>query len=334
MNRLGAIIVALLCLLCSREALAVEEKCSGPDECCPDKQVDELDHLVTVKVGIVMLGIANVSEKSGTWDGDFYLYESWPAVAGFTPRTEIVNEVARASTTFDDTELRSGTCVRSRRIHATLRSELNLRLFPFDTQKLTLKVSDNQFDSKQLVYGDAAQILGIDDAVRDMVSGWRITRDPDYKRAIVPFKWEEGAPAYDNATFSFSVARHVTFHLTRYFLPLLLILAVAFGAFWIDPEDLGSQMQIGVTCLLAAIALQFAEGGTLPEVSYLTLADRVYAVCYVGIAAAVLESIFVNSLARRGEKDKARRLDRVCRVLFPGLVVIALGVSVARVLAS
>jgi hypothetical protein len=332
MSRLVAVFAALLVFLCARGALAVEEKCSGPEECCPDKQVNHLDHLVSVKLGIVMLAIANVSEKSGTWDGDFYLYESWPATPGFTPRTEIVNEVARASTTFDDTELRTETCIRSRRIHATLRSELNLRLFPFDTQALTVKMSDNQFDEKALLYGDAPQIAGIDDTVRGMVSGWRVTREPAYARAVVPFKWEQGAPAYDNATFSFTVARHVTFHLTRYFLPLLLILAVAFGAFWIDPEDLGSQMQIGVTCLLAAIALQFAEGGTLPEVSYLTLADRVYAVCYVGIAAAVVESITVNSLARHGHKERAKRVDRICRVLFPSLVVVALVVSVLRVL--
>jgi hypothetical protein len=332
MSRLAAIFVTLTLLLCSRAALAVEEKCSGPDECCPDKQINHLDHTVTVKAGVVMLGIANVSEKAGTWDGDFYLYESWPATPGFTPRTEIANEVARASTTFDDTELRKETCVRSRRIHATLRSELNLRLFPFDTQSLTLKLSDNQFDSTQLLYADTPQIAGIDDSVRGMVSGWHITREAAYAHVVTPFKWEEGAPSYDNATFSFTVARHVTFHLTRYFLPLLLILAVAFGAFWIDPEDLGSQMQIGVTCLLAAIALQFAEGGTLPEVSYLTLADRMYAVCYVGIAVAVLESIVVNAVARRGDKEKARRIDRVCRVAFPALVLVGLTVSTVRAL--
>lgn len=124
--------------------------------------------------------------------------------------------------------------------------------------------------------------------------------------------------------------RHVTFHLTRYFLPFILIVVVSLLAFWIDPEDLASQLQIGVTCLLAAIALQFAEGGTLPEVSYLTLADRAYAVCYVAIAAAVIESISVNALVRRGEKDRAIRIDRLCRKLFPAIVVVALAVSTVR----
>ncbi len=331
MRRLLALAVAFFAvLLVTRTARAIEEKCSGPDACCPDKQVESLDHAVNVKTGVVLLGISNVTEKSGTWDADFYLYETWPPTPGFTPRTEVVNEVQRQSVSFDDTDLRDGTCIRSRRIHSTLRSEFNLRAFPFDKQTLTLRLSDNQFDSASVVYPNEPYVAGLDDAVRTMVSGWHVQGEPKYARTQSAFKWEPGAPKYDYAQFSVTVARHVSFHLTRYFLPLILIVVVAFAVFWIDPEDLGSQMQIGVTCLLAAVALQFAEGGTLPEVSYLTLADRAYAVFYVGIAAAVVESIGVNALVRRGHRERAVRVDRICRRLFPALTVLALVVSTAR----
>jgi hypothetical protein len=333
MARLLSVLCAIALLLSARAALAVEEKCSGPSECCPDKQVESLDHVVTVKEGIVLLAISNVSEKSGTWDADFYLYEQWPPTEGFTPRTEVVNEVVRTSVGFDDTDLRDGVCTRSRRIHSTLRSEFNLRTFPFDTQVLTLHLSDNEFDSKSVVYDEKPYILGLDDSVRSMVAGWHISGEPAFSRTRSAFKWEPGAPEYDYGHFTLSIKRHVTFHLTRYFLPLILIVVVALLAFWIDPEDLASQMQIGVTCLLAAIALQFAEGGTLPEVSYLTLADRCYAVCYVTIAAAVIESIAVNALVRKGRKDSALKLDRVCRKLFPATVILALAISTWRAFA-
>ena len=333
MGRLLSILCAVLIALTARSAFAVEEKCSGPVECCPDKQVESLDHVVTVKEGIVLLAISNVSEKSGTWDADFYLYEQWPPTDGFTPRTEVVNEVVRTSVGFDDTDLRDGICTRSRRIHATLRSEFNLHTFPFDTQTLTLHLSDNEFDSKSLIYAEKPYVLGLDDSVRSAVSGWQVSGEPIFTRSRSAFKWEPGAPEYDYGHFSVAIKRHVTFHLTRYFLPLILIVVVALLAFWIDPEDLASQMQIGVTCLLAAIALQFAEGGTLPEVSYLTLADRAYAVCYVTIAAAVIESIAVNALVRKGRKDSALKLDRLCRKLFPAAVVLSLALSTWRAFA-
>lgn len=330
MKTLAALLFGLLLLFVARSACALEEKCSGPEACCPEKLVEDLDHQVTVKPGVVLLGISNVSELTGTWDADFYLYEQWPPTPGFTPRTEVVNEVERKSVSFDDTDLRDGICTRSRRIHSTLRSPFNLRSFPFDAQKLTLVLSDNEFADTSVMYATQPYVLGLDDSVRSMISGWYVSGEPTFVRTATAFKWEPGAPTYDYGTFSVTVKRQVTFHLTRYFLPLILIVVVAFSAFWIDPEDLGSQMQIGVTCLLAAIALQFAEGGTLPQVSYLTLADRLYAVCYVAIAAAIVESITVNALFRRKSKEVAMRVDRLCRWIFPAVLVLLLALATVR----
>ena len=66
------------------------------------------------------MGLANVNERSGTWDADYYLSEEWVPTSGFTPQTEIVNELARISTQYDITLLRDEKCIRSRRIRSTL----------------------------------------------------------------------------------------------------------------------------------------------------------------------------------------------------------------------
>ena len=81
------------------------------------------------------------------------------------------------------------------------------------------------------------------------------------------FTGEEGRPLYDYATFSIPVERRTIFHIIKYFLPLFLIVVVGFAAFWIEPDDLNTQVSIGVTCLLAAIAFQFAESSSLPAVA-------------------------------------------------------------------
>jgi hypothetical protein len=327
MGRVLALLAFLSIVLCTSLAWADDDdaRCKGPEACCPASVApSSVGH---VRVGAVLLGLANVSDKSGTWEADFYLYETWTPSPGFTPATEIVNLVERKSTSFDETVLRDGKCERSRRIYAVLRSEFNLRRFPFDEQKLTLELSDDSMDLGQLVYDDAARPRALDRSLSTMVSGWRVVSDLGFERSPRKLEWADGTPTYDYATFSVAVRRHIAFHLTRYFLPLILIVVVAFTVFWIDSDDLGSQVGIGVTCLLAAIALQFAEGGTLPEVSYLTFADRVYACCYTGIAAAMIESVWVNALSRAGKKDQAMRLDRRCRVIFPVMLVVALLVS-------
>jgi hypothetical protein len=278
----------------------------------------------------VLVGLHNVNEKSGTWDADFYLSESWQATPGFVPETEVVNEISRQSEQFDDAELHGDRCVRSRRIHSTLRSSYNLRTFPFDHQKLTLEFSDAEFEQALLHYDERPSVADIDDEAKDQLSNWKIEGALGYKHAARVFHEDGEAPRYDYATFSLPVRRHIAYHLTKFFLPLFIIVAVAFTTLWIDPDDLNSKASVGVTCLLAAIAFQLAEAGTLPEVAYLTLADRVYAVCYTVLALSLMFAVYSNSLARKDRKSRALKLERIGRAAFPVCLLIALLVAVVR----
>jgi hypothetical protein len=304
--------------------------CDGPAECCSAIEAHVVRTPETVRLGVVLVGLYNVNEKSGTWDADFYLNESWIPTPGFTPETEIVNEVARQSEQFDDTELHDARCYRSRRIHSTLRSSYNLRAFPFDRQRLTLEFSDAEFDERLLGYEERPSVSALNDGAKDELSSWKIAGALGYSHQIRVFQEEGAAPHYDYATFSVPVKRHVTYHLTKFFLPLLVIVVVAFTLFWIHPEDLNSKAAIGVTSLLAAIAFQLAEAGTLPEVAYLTLADRVYALCYIMLAVSIMFAVYTNSLVRKNRKVAALRLDRICRMAFPVCLVFGLILAVVR----
>jgi hypothetical protein len=318
--RPGRLAVLVLALALGGGAAPAAE-CPGPAECCVDKVAEELDQTVVVSVGVVMVGLYNVNEKSGTWDGAYYLYEAWTPHEGFVPQTEIVNEVARLHEAEAGLWKQGDRCVRYRRIRSTLNSSFNLRLFPFDRQLLTVQLSDNWL-SGDMRYADRPFLQGVDDSVLGQLSQWDVGQQMSYQRESRLFKWEEGMwgderPFYDYATFGVTVRRHTTFHLTKFFLPLLIIVLVSITVFWVDPEDLPSQVGIGVTCLLAAIAFQLAQASTLPEVAYLTLADLVFALSYLTIALALVESLYSNVLARRGARDRALRMDRVCRVAFP-----------------
>jgi hypothetical protein len=269
-----------------------------------------------------------VSEKSSSWSADYYLYEQWLPAAGFTPQTEVVNEIERKAVQFDETELRDGRCVRTRRVHSTLRTDFDLRTFPFDEQDLVLELSDAEYGSKQARYAQDAT-AGLDDLALHQLAAWKIIPPLRYQHRARTFTYETGSPEYDYATFSIGVRRHVSYHLSKFFLPLLLLVIVSFAIFWVDPGDLASALQIGVTCLLAVVALQFAEASDLPDVSYLTLADRVYAASYVAITMATLQAVYTSSLVRAGDRIRAERVDRRCRIAFPvallgGLTLLAI----------
>jgi hypothetical protein len=306
-----------LILVTPIRALAETATCDGPEECCPKQLNLDLPHRTTAAVGIAFRGLYNVDEKMGTWEADYYLYESWPPTPGFFPQTEVVNELNRQSSQFDETLLRDGRCVRSRRIHSTLHTRYDLKRFPFDEQKLTLELADAEFDASDLSYERTPLHLELDADARDQLVAWKVDATPSWRLGQHAFSPRPGAPAYPLATVVISVRRQIGFYLTRFFLPLFLIVAVAMTVFWIHPEDLSSQVGIGVTCLLAVIAFQFAQASSLPAVAYLTFADRVYAVSYFAIALAMIESIWGNTLVRRGLQERADRLDRICRWAFP-----------------
>jgi hypothetical protein len=297
--------------------------CDGPPECCPRGVTDHLDHRVTVAVGVAFLGLYNVDDKLGTWEADYYLYEAWPPTPAFVPQTEVLNEVNRQSSQFDETALRGGRCVRSRRIHSTLHAAYNLHAFPFDRQRLVLELGDAEFDDHEVGYEPNPYVLGLDGAAREQLTSWTVEGPPDFQRGKHLFEWEHDSPDYDYARITLPVRRHIGFYLTRFFLPLMLIVMVAFTVFWIDPSDLSSQVGVGVTCLLAVIAFQFAVATNLPAVEYLTIADEVYAVCYFAITLALMESIYTSWLQRRGRGDEAERVDRISRALFPAAVVVS-----------
>ena len=52
----------------------------------------------------------------------------------------------------------------------------------------------------------------------------------------------------------------------RIILPLLLIVAMSWLVFWIDPELAGPQISIAVTSMLTLIAYRFMVGGMLPKI--------------------------------------------------------------------
>ena len=325
---------ALCVLLAGTDASALTKICDGPSACCPPVLADSLASSVAVKLGVVLVGLYNVNEKLGTWDADFYLNESWSPTAGFTPATEIVNEITHQSEQFDDTELRDGRCFRSRRVHSTVHNSYDLRTFPFDHQQLTLEFSDAEFAQDFAHYTPQPSVAALDQNAKGELSNWKVEGPLSYQRQSRVFVEDGAAPRYDYATFALPVRRHITFHLTRFFLPLFVIVAVAFTVFWIDPDDLNSKSAIGVTCLLAAIAFQFAEAGTLPEIAYLTLADRVYAICYAALAIALMFAVYGNSLMRKDRRADALRVDRIGRVAFPLGLILALSLAVARSIAA
>jgi hypothetical protein len=204
--RVRALSLAVLVVVTGARA-AHAAPCEGPPECCPVALAHTGAH-PTVTIGVVLVGVSNLAERAGTFDADFYLYEQWQPRPGFTPQTELTNEVDRHATEFDQAQLRDGACIRSRRIRTTLRAAYDLMTFPFDHQRLAIALSDDEFPASELTYAAAPYALGFADGARAALSSWRVDEELTYDHGARAFPFEHGEPSYDTAEVSFEVSRH------------------------------------------------------------------------------------------------------------------------------
>jgi hypothetical protein len=195
---------------------------------------------------------------------------------------------------------------------------LNLHDFPFDSQTFGM----------QIVFagsGGADEIVLIQDPklpsfVSDdySVADWKIVKHwTDSTPYAVPSG--ESVPAY---TLHFEAERLSNHYLVKVVAPLLMIVLLSWVVFWLNPAEGGSQLGVAVTSFLTVIAYHVALSSKLPEISYLTRLD-VFVFCgTILVFMAMIEVVITTGLAQRGKINVARWLDRVCRILFPVLLVL------------
>jgi hypothetical protein len=92
---------------------------------------------------------------------------------------------------------------------------------------------------------------------------------------------------------------------------------MSWGAFWISPEEISSQLTVSVTAILTLIALQFSVSQLVPPLSYLTYLDKFSAGANFFVFLAFLESIVTSYQAEAGRRQLSRRIDRFSRICFP-----------------
>ena len=321
---LGLVVV----LLVAPRAFASD--CVGPEECCITDAAKVTAPLPTrVRLGMRIRHIGTIDEQNGVYNAELTLLERWD-VGGLRPDPRPRNAGETFDIALDETRKDGDQCFREERYNGQFLTWFRLHRFPFDSQNLRVNLEDRVHTDAQIVYDTALWPNTISaDAYRE-IGGWRIA---DYPRVAFikhsTFAFPQTSPHPTLILVEIPIKRQYLFYVTRYFLPLFLIVALAYCLFWIKPDDLGSAASIGITCVLAIITFQITQADHLPRVPYLTIADLVYVVCYAATGLAVIATVREAYLASLGRTDEAVALDKRWRKLFPVLVVLAIGASSA-----
>ena len=105
------------------------------------------------------------------------------------------------------------------------------------------------------------------------------------------------------------------------------VVLMAFSAYFIPPANVAQQIAVGMTSVLTLIAYMLALSNSLPKISYLTIADKVFVGCALLVFLGLLKGISTIVLMKDGNTALIGRLDRLGRWLYPTCIAVILAVA-------
>lgn len=188
---------------------------------------------------------------------------------------------------------------------------LELSDFPFDQQVFEIRLAVVGF------YSDEVEIVV--DPESNISEEFSL---PDWD--VIDWKVEAGSnqifldkKPHDVVTFSFKADRRAGYFIGKVIIPLILIVAMSWVVFWIDPKASGTMISVAITAMLTLIAYRFAVGAHLPKVDYMTRLDLFILWSSIMVFASLIQVLITSHFANSDRLTLARNIDLWCRWLYP-----------------
>ncbi len=286
-----------------------------------------------VHVAALVIDVDEVDSVTQRFVANFYIETRWsdPALVHpgpdsisrdlddiWYPRIQIVNEQQLRPTFPQSAEIRpNGEVIYRQRYWGSLSQPLELHEFPFDSQRLSITLINVRYGAIEVnLVADESLILG--DSLQ--IPEWRVMGTGIDTREIQLGTARASRPGAD---IWIDIERELGFFLLKVILPLMLIVAMSWAVFWLDPTLSPARISIAVTTVLTLIAYRFAIGGMVPRLGFLTSLDYFVLVSTVLVFVNLAAVIYSTNHANGGALDKAQALNRRMRWLAPGLYLLA-----------
>ena len=296
-----------------------------------------------VRVAIRLIDIGDINEVAQEFTVDFFVLIRWqdPRLSAASrgssldectvrfsdiwhPFLDIINQ-REIDTHYDDlVEISAdGSVTYLQRFSGTLASPLDLHDFPFDRQTVSIQLASPAYGPDE-----------IDIIIDESLTSRRVGMPPDGWQIVdvtTELSTERFAAVNINVVrleHKVIVDRLPGYYVWNVFVPLILIVFMAWTVFWIDPGHFAPQIGVSTTAALTLIAFLLSTRQLLPRIEYLTRADVVVLGSAVLVFFALGEAVTTSNLAAHGRNGVARAIDRWSRVLYVIVFAVMLLVAV------
>jgi hypothetical protein len=284
-------------------------------------KIDSAEQSFTAEVAVVLRWKDPRLAHTGSGVVRYPLEQVWH------PRVSIVNETNSVSRKFPDSvEVEpDGTVNYRQRYAGAFTQPLRLRSFPLDRQTFRIQLVAVRYRTNEVQFvrdhdwidNGLKQAGGIAPSIT--LPDWTIenwnTKSLSY--ALAP------GFEYSGYVFEFTAVRDVQHYILKVILPLILIVMMSWSVFWIDPATSNSQISVAVTSMLTLIAYRFAVDTQVPRLPYMTRIDLFFLVSTLLVFFSLIEVLVTTILDNNQQTERAKKIDRYCRVIFPAIFAIA-----------
>lgn len=241
----------------------------------------------------------------------------------WNPRILLVNRQTLTRTSLPEVVevAPDGTVDYRQRYVGPLSQALRLSEFPFDRHAFTIQFIAVGFRSEDLEFVpgklEEYHITGGEIAERLSQPDWKIEKYSVQSRPYEPIKGFKLA-GFD---FEFTAKRYMLYYVWQVIVPLVFIVAMSWGAFWIDPEHAGAQIGVATSSMLTLIAYRFMLGDLLPRLPYMTRMDYFTLAGTTLVFLAFVEVIMTTILFYKKKVQLGKKLDLCSRVIFPAVYI-------------
>ncbi len=214
----------------------------------------------------------------------------------------------------------SGLVQYYERFSATFQApDFNFRKFPVDKQKFFIHMEcvDPEED---YVFTFLPKYTGLGKQLGE--EEWYIT---EHSVAVGSMPVPDGA-TYSRYSFQFQAQRHLSYYIFRIFIPLCLIITVAWVAFFL--KDYSKRVDISGANMLVFIAFNFTIGSDLPRLGYLTFLDTILMVAFAVTALTVVCNVALKRLEDKGRTELAQKIDLYLLWGYPAFYIAGLALFI------
>ncbi|XP_031562056.1 gamma-aminobutyric acid receptor subunit rho-1-like isoform X2 [Actinia tenebrosa] len=196
----------------------------------------------------------------------------------------------------------NGDIIYSRMTIIVAECNMELHDFPMDTQKCSLKFSSYTYNENLIklswVKGTPATV-----AAKSLAQF--------YFKKLETRKYVEQYELgnYSVVEVEFYFSRRLGYFLIQVYAPDIFIVMLSWIVFWMDRNDMGNRMALGITTILTIMFLMGSINAAMPRVSYPKALDWYLMISFALVFLALIECTFVFVLLKKKQKKKKQKTE-------------------------